>query len=44
MARSKALTRADDITGAILVFRGQRVILDRELAASHRDGSAPRCE
>jgi hypothetical protein len=27
------VTRAEDITPAILVLRGQRVILDRELAA-----------
>ena len=33
MASSKALTRAEDITHAILVLRRQRVILDRELAA-----------
>jgi hypothetical protein len=33
MASSKALTRAYDITRAILIVRGQRVILDRELAA-----------
>jgi len=33
MARSKTLTRGEDITHAILVLRGQRVILDRDLAA-----------
>ena len=33
MARSKALTRTEDITRAILVLRGHRVILDAELAA-----------
>jgi len=33
MARSKTLTRGADITHAILVLRGQRVILDRDLAA-----------
>ena len=33
MARSKALTRVEDVTHAILVLRSQRVILDRELAA-----------
>jgi len=33
MARSKALTRAEDVTPVILVLRGQRVILDRDLAA-----------
>jgi KaiC/GvpD/RAD55 family RecA-like ATPase len=33
MVRSKTLTRAEDITPVILVLRGQRVILDRELAA-----------
>src|SRR5438105_1995963 len=33
MARSKALTRTEDITRAILVLRGYRVILDAELAA-----------
>jgi len=32
MVRSKALTRVEGITPVILVFRGQRVILDRELA------------
>ena len=32
MARSKTLTRGEDITHAILVLRGQRVILDRDLA------------
>src|ERR1700732_2274071 len=33
MASSKALRRADDITRAILIVRGQRVILARALAA-----------
>ena len=33
MARSKAVTRAEDITRAILVLRGQKVLLDAELAA-----------
>jgi hypothetical protein len=33
VARSKALAPVADITRAILVLRGQRVILDRELAA-----------
>ena len=33
MAKPKALTPVADITRAILVLRGQRVILDRELAA-----------
>ena len=33
MARSKAVTRGEDITHAILVLRGQRIILDRDLAA-----------
>ena len=33
MAKSKAVAVATDITRAILVLRGQRVILDRELAA-----------
>jgi KaiC/GvpD/RAD55 family RecA-like ATPase len=33
MIRSKALTRAEDITPVILVLRRQRVILDRDLAA-----------
>src|SRR2546423_8835431 len=33
MARSKTLTRGEGITHAILVLRGQRVILDRDLAA-----------
>jgi ORF6N domain-containing protein len=33
MVRSKALSRAEDITPVILVLRGQRIILDRDLAA-----------
>src|SRR5205814_5073396 len=33
MTRSKALTRTADITRAIFVLRGHRVILDRDLAA-----------
>jgi len=33
VARSKALTRTADITRAILVLRGHRVLLDAELAA-----------
>jgi len=33
MVRSKAVTRAEDITRAILVLRGQKVLLDAELAA-----------
>jgi hypothetical protein len=32
MVRSKALTRAEDITRANLVLRGHKVLLDRELA------------
>ena len=32
MVRSKTLTRGEDITHAILVLRGQRVILARDLA------------
>jgi hypothetical protein len=32
MRRTSALTRADDISRSILPLRGQRVILDRELA------------
>jgi hypothetical protein len=33
MARSKALRRPDDITRAILFLRGQKVLLDADLAA-----------
>ncbi|TLZ22880.1 MAG: ORF6N domain-containing protein [Gammaproteobacteria bacterium] len=33
MARSKAFIRAEDTTPVILVLRGQRIILDRDLAA-----------
>jgi len=33
MTRSKALTRAEGITLAILVLRGQKVLLDADLAA-----------
>src|SRR5436190_783022 len=42
MARSKALTRAEDITPVILVLRGSRVILDRDLAHDlRRHNQAP---
>ena len=33
MTRSKTVTRAEDITRAILLLRGQKVLLDAELAA-----------
>jgi len=47
MVRSKAVTRAEDITRAILVLRGQKVLLDAHLAAlstaSRQHASTSKC-